>query len=257
METKTLLSVALPAFNEGTRLPRLLKDLVAVGQEIQGPAVEFIISDDGSREEDARSYAEFVSEGQARFTEVGVSHRMRCLRAPRNEGKGAAIRRAWAHAAPDTQWFAFLDSDGAISGREFWRLAGMLSPEAPFDVLAASRVKMAGHEVERKLFRHLQGRVFATLTEQLFKLGFYDTQCGLKFARAPLVRAVQERLVENRWLLDVELLVLLQRQGARMREEPIDWAEPGGSKVRFGIDPLLMFEGLVRMRARLGPGDAA
>ncbi|MET0404045.1 MAG: hypothetical protein ABW123_16655, partial [Cystobacter sp.] len=63
-----------------------------------------------------------------------------------------------------------------------------------------------------------------------------------------------ERLVENRWLIDVELLVLMKRRGARLREEPIHWHEPGGSKVRFGVDPLLMFEGLVRMKLRMGSG---
>jgi len=253
--TTSFLRVAVPALNEGARLPLLVDELVELGLGIQAPAVEFIISDDGSREEDARSYEEFARAGQARFTAAGVPHRLRCLRSEHNEGKGSAIRRAWSDAAGGVKWFAFLDADGAVSGREFWRLAAMLSEPAPFDVLAASRVKMAGRKVDRKLFRHLQGRVFATLTEQLFGLGFYDTQCGLKFLRAELLTPVLGRLVENRWLLDVELLVLLRRQGARLREEPIDWHEPGGSKVRFGVDPLLMFEGLVRMRARLG-GDA-
>ncbi|WP_157823931.1 glycosyltransferase [Melittangium boletus] len=256
METTASISVAIPALNEGARLPLLVEELVEVGLRVQAPAAEFIISDDGSRDGDARRYEELAREGQARFTAAGTPHRIRCLRAPRNEGKGSAIRRAWSDAAVGTRWFAFLDADGAVSGSEFWRLAAMLSDAAPFDVLAASRVKMAGRSVDRKLFRHLQGRVFATLTEQLFQLGFYDTQCGLKFLRAGFLLPVLERLVENRWLLDVELLVLLRRQGARLREEPIDWHEPGGSKVRFGVDPLLMFEGLVRMRARLG-GDAS
>lgn len=246
--------MAVPAFNEGTRLPLLVEKLVEVGVGIQAPPVEFIISDDGSRDEDAKRYEELAREAQARFTAAGVPHRIRCLHAPRNGGKGSAIRRAWLDAAGGTEWLAFLDADGAISGAEFWRLAALLSTQTPFDVLAASRVKMAGRDVDRKLFRHLQGRVFATLTEQLFGLGFYDTQCGLKFLRASLLRPELERLVENRWLIDVELLVLMKRRGARLREEPIHWHEPGGSKVRFGVDPLLMFEGLVRMKLRMGSG---
>ncbi len=254
MGTTVVISVALPAFNEGLRLPLLVEELVAEGQGLQAPAVEFIISDDGSREQDAQRYAEIVSAGQERFVAQGAPHQLRCLRSPRNEGKGSAIRRAWGSASPEARWLAFLDSDGAISGSEFWRLARMLSEQAPFDVLAASRVKMAGRSIDRKLFRHLQGRVFATLTEQLFGLGFYDTQCGLKFIRAELLVPLLGRLAEERWLLDVELLALLKREGARLREEPVDWHEPGGSKVRFGIDPLKMFAGLVQMRARLG-GD--
>ncbi|WP_233261959.1 hypothetical protein [Vitiosangium sp. GDMCC 1.1324] len=32
----------------------------------------------------------------------------------------------------------------------------MLSEPAPFDVLAASRVKMAGRSIDQKLFRHIE-----------------------------------------------------------------------------------------------------
>jgi dolichyl-phosphate beta-glucosyltransferase len=251
-------SVAVPAFNEGARLPLLVEQLVTEGQRTQAPTVEFIVSDDGSDAEDAVRYAEIVEAGQRRFAAAGLSHQFRCVRVPHNQGKGAAIRRAWCGASPEARWLAFLDADGAISGREFWRLAGLLFPSEPgFDVLAASRMKMSGRCIDRKLFRHLQGRVFATLTEQLFGLGFYDTQCGLKFVRAAMLRPALDRLIENRWLLDVELLVVLRREGARFREEPVDWHEPGGSKMRFGVDPLRMFKGLLRMRARLGGGSGA
>ncbi|PTL78857.1 hypothetical protein DAT35_38045 [Vitiosangium sp. GDMCC 1.1324] len=85
-------------------------------------AAEFIISDDGSRDEDARRYVELVEAGLARFSEAGVPHRLRCVRAPRNQGKGAAIRRAWSNTSAGTDWLAFLDADGAVPGREFWRL---------------------------------------------------------------------------------------------------------------------------------------
>lgn len=255
--TTAWISVAVPAFNEGARLPLLVDEFVAEGLGVQSPVVEFIVSDDGSREEHARRYAEIVEEGQARLAAAGAPHQLRCIHAPQNQGKGSAIRRAWSHADPEARWLAFLDADGAVSGSEFWRLSRLLTEEAPFDVMAASRVKMAGRSIDRKLFRHLQGRVFATLTEQLFGLGFYDTQCGLKFLRAELLRPVLSTLVEDRWLLDVELLVLLRRQGARFHEEPVDWHEPGGSKVRFGIDPLRMFAGLVKMRTRLGGGGGA
>ncbi|MDY7233148.1 glycosyltransferase [Hyalangium rubrum] len=257
MGTTAWISVAVPAFNEGARLPLLVDQFVSEGQGIQSPAVELVISDDGSRAQDAQRYEEIIEAGQERLTAAGAPHKLRCIHAPQNQGKGSAIRRAWSNAAAEARWLAFLDADGAVSGREFWRLAGLLTDEVPFDVLAASRVKMAGRSIDRKLFRHLQGRVFATLTEQLFGLGFYDTQCGLKFLRSELLRPVLERLVEDRWLLDVELLVLLRRQGARFHEEPVDWHEPGGSKVRFGVDPLRMLAGLVQMKSRLGEDGGA
>jgi dolichyl-phosphate beta-glucosyltransferase len=90
------------------------------------------------------------------------------------------------------------------------------------------------------------------MVEQAFGLGFYDTQCGMKLIRAATLRPLLPRLREERWLLDIEVLALLKQAGARMREEPIDWADPGGSKVVPGLDALRMAAGVWRIRRRIG-----
>jgi hypothetical protein len=118
-------------------------------------------------------------------------------------------------------------------------------------VIAGSRILMAGRRVVRNLHRHLQGRVFATLTDSNFRLHFYDTQCGVKLIRASLLRPLLDVLREERWLLDIELLALLKRQGARALEVPIDWEDFGGSKVIPGLDGLRMFWGIIQLRRRL------
>jgi hypothetical protein len=89
------------------------------------------------------------------------------------------------------------------------------------------------------------------VVEQSFRLGFYDTQCGLKFARAPLLRPQIERLQEGGWMLDVELLGRMKQAGAKFAEVPIDWADAGESKVRFGIDAARMFLSIQRIKRRL------
>ena len=152
----------------------------------------------------------------------------------------------------------FVDADGAVPASEFWRLADVLAHDAgTFDVLCGSRVKMAGRSVERSLFRHLQGRTFATIVEEMFQLGFYDTQCGMKFFRGSMVADILDALAENRWLLDIEVLSLLKARGARCVEAPIDCHERGGSALVFGIDPLRMVAGLWRLKRRLARRTAA
>ena len=132
----------------------------------------------------------------------------------------------------------------------YWRLATQLA-EISADALCGSRVKMAGRSVERSLFRHLQGRTFATGVEELFHLGFYDTQCGCKFFRGSALRPILPRLREDRWLLDVEVLTHLRAGRATFVEAPIDCHERGGSSLVFGIDPIRMAIQLVKLRARL------
>ena len=246
IETGFLISVVIPAFNEGERLPPLLAALAAEGRAQPRP-VEFLVVDDGSAADHLARHRKSVAEAARAL--AGTPHRVRLLEGGRNQGKGGAIRSGWREAAPDATFLAFLDADGAISAGEFWRLTGLLG--GPLDLLAGARVLMAGRKISRSLFRHLQGRVFATLTEQAFGLGFYDTQCGVKFVRAELLRPHLDLLQERRWMLDVELLALVKLLGGRQREEPIDWWDPGGSKVRPVIDALQMLLGLRRIKRHL------
>lgn len=247
------ISVVIPAYNEGQRLPRFAEQLTQVVLAHASPVVEFIVVDDGSAPEHATRQRACVEAAQARFSEARAPHRFTYVAAPRNGGKGSAIRLGWRSASPEATWLGFLDADGAISAEEFHRLAAMTSGPVgrDVDVLAGSRILMAGRRVVRNLHRHLQGRIFATLTDTNFRLHFYDTQCGVKLIRAPVLRPLMDLLREERWLLDVELLVLLKHQGARFLEVPIDWEDFGGSKVIPGLDAARMFWGLFQLRRRL------
>ena len=244
-------TLVVPAYCESHRLPALLEALVDDSTAADAPVLELLVVDDGSGAEECERERAAVETAAAALAAQGP-HRARFVAAPVNRGKGAAIRLGWEEAHPASAWLGLLDADGAVSAREAWRLLRMLPRvEGELDVLAGTRMLMAGHSIQRSLRRHLQGRVFATLVERLFRLGFYDTQCGVKLLRASLLRPLLPRLREERWLLDVEVLALLQREGARMREEPIDWADPGGSKVVPGLDALRMAAGLRRIRRRL------
>jgi glycosyltransferase involved in cell wall biosynthesis len=98
------------------------------------------------------------------LAEKRASHRVEFVRADRNRGKGAAIRLGWNRAAADASWLTFIDADGAIPAREYWRMASLL-PATEADIVCACRIKMAGRTIDRTLFRHFQGRLFATFAE--------------------------------------------------------------------------------------------
>lgn len=245
-------SLVIPAYLEGARLPRLLDALVGEALASATPATEILVVDDGSGPVEAARELAAVDASVERLARAAAPHRVRFLPSRENRGKGAAIRSGWASADPGAAWLGFLDADGAVSAREAWRLVRMAEAARDVDVLAAARVLMAGRSIQRSAFRHVQGRVFATLAESLFHFGFYDTQCGLKLFRAELLRPLLPSLREDGWLLDVEVLALLKGRGARFREEPIDWSDPGGSKIAPGLDALRMAVGLWRLRRRGG-----
>jgi glycosyltransferase involved in cell wall biosynthesis len=245
------ISIVVPAYRERHRLPALLQAIVDAAIAAPQPPAEIVVVDDGSPAADVTVERAAAQGAEHRLRDAGAPHAVRFLTQPRNRGKGAAIRAGWAASDPRASWLGFLDADGAVPAHELWALARAAAADPPVDVIAGTRMRMAGHRIERSLVRHLQGRVFATFVEELFHLGFYDTQCGAKLFRAERLRRVLPRLREDRWLLDVEVLALLVREGAVCIEEPVDWADPGGSKVIPGIDPLRMAIGLWRMRRRL------
>jgi len=246
-----IVSVTIPAYNEGERLPPYVWQLVEEGIKQPSPSVELIVSDDGSTAEHAQLLRECVAVAQALLSRAGSPHRVAYIAAERNGGKGSAIRRGWCHASPEATWLAFLDADGSVGAKEFFRLAALVAASPDVDVVAGARIIMAGRRVTRSLFRHLQGRLFAAITDLQFQLRCYDTQCGVKFFRAALLRPLLPALREQRWLLDVELLALLKRRNARVLEVAIDWAEVGGSKITPGLDTLRMLWGLTRLKQRL------
>lgn len=245
-------TLVIPAYREGARLPALLEDLVREALPGRAPPTEIVVVDDGSPPPHLDEERAAAEQAQRRLASGGSVHRVRFVAAPHNRGKGGAIRLGWERADPASAWLGFLDADGAVSARETWRLVRLTEPPDAPDVLAGTRVLMAGRTIERSLYRHLQGRVFASLAEKLLQLGFYDTQCGVKLLRAARLRPILPVLREERWLLDLEVLALLRRAGASCREVPIDWSDPGGSKVVPGVDALRMLAGLWRLWRRVG-----
>jgi len=245
----------IPAYNEGDRLAAFLGDWAAVGMSHPHLAVTVIVVDDGSKPEMAAAHQAAIERVASDLADKRAPHRVEFVRADRNRGKGAAIRLGWSRAAADASWLTFIDADGAIPAREYWRMASLL-PTISADVVCASRIRMAGRTIDRTMFRHFQGRLFATFAEGLFGLGFYDTQTGMKAFRAEMLRPLLPRLQEDRWLLDVELLVLMHQAGARTIEVPIDCYMRGPSALTFGLDSLRMGVQLVKLRSRLGAGRA-
>lgn len=241
------ISLVIPAYQEGVRLPVFLEQLAAEALRHLAVPIEVVVSDDGSTAENAALEEAAVVAAQKAMDEAGAPHRFRFHRAKINGGKGSAVRGGWDVASASAEWLAFTDADGSVSASEFFRIVQTLDAQ-PAEVVAASRVKMAGRQVERRLFRHLQGRVFATLIEQAFGLGFYDTQCGLKFARAEWLRPLLPQLREQGFMIDVEVLFALQRAGARFVEVPVDWIDSEDSRVRFGIDAAKMLVAIARVR---------
>ena len=122
--TGIYVSTAVPAFNEGGRLSAFLCEWAEAAVGHPGIAVEIIVVDDGSGSAHESLQRRGVEAAANVLQGAGSDHRVRYLRAPSNQGKGA--RSAWDGVTPTrrAQWLGFIDADGAVPAREFWRVAG-------------------------------------------------------------------------------------------------------------------------------------
>jgi hypothetical protein len=79
-------------------------------------------------------------------------------------------------------------------------------------------------------------------------LPFWDTQCGFKAFRMEACRQIIGAAKIIGFGFDVELLLLAQRAGLRLKEIPVRWNHHEGSKVRFVHDSLRMLREVLSLR---------
>ena len=222
-------TLVVPCFNEADRLPvDLLGAFVAAE-----PQVRLLLVNDGSVDGTADLLAALAS---------AHDRQIRVLHTDRNRGKAEAVRTgvlAVADDPQDTEWVGYWDADMAAPPEQLRAFFREIEGRDA-DIVIGSRVKRMGARIVRRPIRHILGRVFATVVSLGLDLPVYDTQCGAKLFRLPLVEPLFREPFVSRWLFDVELLVrALQCMGRpavmeRLVEVPLlAWRDVPGSKMKW------------------------
>ncbi len=243
----TDIAVVVPCYNEEKRLQC---EAFVSALDAQ-PRLRFRMVNDGSRDRTADVLDSFAATTPGR---ISVTH------LAKNSGKAEAVRRGILDELDaGARYVGFWDADLATPLDEIARFTALLDERPHVEAVIGSRVKLLGREIERKLYRHLYGRVFATTVSLLLGLPVYDTQCGAKLFRAGT--ATRDAFAEpfmSRWIFDVEVLARLVgfwgdgRASERIVEQPLRrWIDVAGSKVG-ARDALRAFGELARMEARYG-----
>ena len=181
--TDACLSVVIPCFNESATIATTLKRV------LDSPfTAEVIVVDDGS------------TDGSPGIVEDLDDDRVRVVRQPFNQGKGAAIRRGFTEA---TQSYVIIqDADLEYDPSDYPELlAPLLTGEA--DVVFGSRF-MGGRPHRVLYFWHSLGNRFLTLLSNAFtNLNLTDMETGYKVFRREVLESLQ--LEEDRFGIEPEL----------------------------------------------------
>jgi glycosyltransferase involved in cell wall biosynthesis len=232
------ISVVIPAFNEAVRIG----DTLAVTTsylEKESPTSEVIVVNDGSLD----STGEVIRKVSAVPSSVAV----KLLENFPNRGKGAAVRTGLSSATKPIG--VFFDADLSTPIDELPKIVEPIA-RGEVDIAFGSRAldrKLIGN---RQPWRREQGgRVFNLVVRVATGLPFWDTQCGFKAFRMEACRPIIETARIIGFGFDVELLLLAQRAGLRLREIPVRWNHHEGSKIRFVHDSMRMLREVVSLRA--------
>jgi glycosyltransferase involved in cell wall biosynthesis len=195
------LSVVVPCFNEAATIATTLKRV------LDSPyTAEVIVVDDGS------------SDGSPEIVEGLGDARIRVLRQPSNQGKGAAIRRGFKEA---TQAYVLVqDADLEYDPSDYPSLvAPLLDGEA--DVVFGSRF-MGGRPHRVLYFWHSCGNKFLTLLSNAFtNLNLTDMETGYKVFRREVLDSFE--LQEDRFGIEPELTAKAAAGGWRIYEVGISY----------------------------------
>ncbi|KAJ2907763.1 dolichyl-phosphate beta-glucosyltransferase [Coemansia aciculifera] len=234
------LSIIVPAYNEEERLPVLLNDIreyVLHRREQESKfTYELIIMDDGSKDETCNVALEF-----ARMHSV---HELRVAKHVINRGKGGAVTQGILCASGRN--ILFCDADGATRFSDIDALLEHMDDQRP--VIAIGSRSHAGTAVERSHLRAFLQWGFHTYVTLLGVRGVRDTQCGFKLFSRHAARLVFPNMHVERFIFDIEILLLARYQNITVVEVPVNWHEVAGSKMSIVRDSIQMALDLLALR---------
>ena len=236
MKGETEISVVLPAHNEAERIAEAVKQTKQSLDKISS-SFEILIAEDGSTD----GTAEIARRIEAEEPCVRHIHSVERL------GKGKALGRAFKLAKGKI--LAFVDVDLSTDMKHLEELINVIKGEK-YDFATGSR-RLKGSEVTRSFKRTVMSTVYNLLVRTVLKSRIRDHQCGFKSFRRQSLLNILEKVEDEQWFWDTELLVCAQREGYGVKEFPIKWDEKGDTKVETFKDGLRMFSKIIKLYYQL------
>ncbi len=146
------------------------------------------------------------------------------------KGRGRAVKRIWSARQADLS--SYMDLDLSTDLKHLPRLFDALN--SGYDIAIGSRLAKGASVEGRTLLREVISRALNFLFIQMFfHTHFTDAQCGFKAVGKKVVDELIPSILDNEWFFDGELLIVGEKSGYKIYEEPVHWVDNPGSTVRL------------------------
>ena len=222
-----LISIIVPTYNEENCI------YVNIGKindyfSSFGHSYEIIVSDDGSTDNTINIIKEYNLPN------------LKIIRNLNNVGKGHAIKRGVLISKG--KHIFFTDADLSTPIEEFRKLFAQNS----YNIVIWSR-KLNSSEVESKSKKIILGNIGAFIISSLAVKGLRDTQCGFKLYEKEIAKDIFEKLETFGFAHDIELVIILNAQGIKIKELPVNWTHISGSKLNIFLDTFKMLIDILKI----------
>lgn len=146
------------------------------------------------------------------------------------KGRGRAVKRVWVES--DRDLCVYMDLDLSTDLVHLPNILKKLG--AGYDVAIGSRLAKGARVIGRTFLRELTSRILNFFFIQFFfHTHFTDAQCGFKAVTRRVVENLIPKVKDNEWFFDGELLIIAEKSGYKIYEEPVHWVDNPGSTVRL------------------------
>lgn len=210
--------LVIPVFNEAAQLRDSVCLLDPFMRQFCGSNWEVIVADNGSTDKTFQIALD-LERGTPNLRAFHLDQK----------GRGRALRQVWLDSEADI--LSYMDVDLSTDLDAFPPLIEALA-SGDYDLAIGTRLHPESM-VRRCWKREMISRGYNRLLRLALHVRFSDAQCGFKALTRRAARQLLPLVEDNEWFFDTELLVMAERYGYRIYEQPVKWTEDPDSRVRL------------------------
>lgn len=230
---KHSLNIVIPVYNEESELAESVHTLSRFLDENLRDFTFIITIADNASTDNTYKIAQSLGKKDKRIHAVHLTQK----------GRGRAVKYAWQNESADVS--AYMDVDLSTDLKHFPPLVRSLI--RGYDIAIGTRNAHDARVYGRSLLRTFTSKMYIFLIKFVFWVHFSDAQCGFKAVTRHTVDTLIPKIIDNEWFFDSELLILGEKTGYRIYEEPVTWVDNPGSTVRVMKTAQGDLEGLWRL----------